>query len=187
MTLPSGMNKTTVEQGGKKTRKSKAVQESPLPAAQNVKTKATEVPPPAVQGEKKTPKPKAAKESPRPEHFSTLGLDTFGKRLDWIRRVEGLTKNQLGERLQGNQSYLSQMLHDKRNPSRTMINKIADTFDLNSEWLATGAGEPKRPPQYPPEFSRAIEKANEKYLRCTTEEERYNWLAHFYRHVVEGK
>ena len=87
MTLPSGMNKTTVEQGGKKTRKSKKATGIP-PAAVQVEKKKTakETLPADVPGEKKTPKSKVVKESPRPEHFSTLGR-THSANV-WIGYVE---------------------------------------------------------------------------------------------------
>jgi len=62
-------------------------------------------------------------------------MEKFGEKLSILRKRHGYTLRQLGEILEVNHSFVSQLELGKRLPNALMILKIADTFGVSTDAL----------------------------------------------------
>lgn len=62
-------------------------------------------------------------------------MKNFGKKLRALRQRDGYTLRQLGELLEIDHSFVSQLEMGKRIPNAAMILKIADTFGVSTDLL----------------------------------------------------
>lgn len=65
-------------------------------------------------------------------------------RFAMVIKESGLKKGEFANKLKINRDYLSQILSGKGNPSDRLLEDIANTFDINFEWLKNGTGEMKK-------------------------------------------
>ena len=63
-------------------------------------------------------------------------------RINEIVKVSKLTKTDFAKRLGISQPYLSQICAGQKTPSDRTISDICREFNVNREWLETGAGKP---------------------------------------------
>ena len=68
-------------------------------------------------------------------------MDTIGNRLRAVRKEFGFGQNEFGERLGVNQNALSQYENGNRKLPDEIMQKLAEIFDVNINWLLTGKGE----------------------------------------------
>jgi transcriptional regulator with XRE-family HTH domain len=69
-------------------------------------------------------------------------METFGKRLRWIRNHRDITQSQLANRLNISRSHIANIESDKKQPSDIIISAICNEFDVNEAWIRSGEGEP---------------------------------------------
>jgi transcriptional regulator with XRE-family HTH domain len=68
---------------------------------------------------------------------------TFGKRLRWLREFKELTLREFADRVAADPGYLSKLETGKaNNASRRFLTRVVVAFRVNSEWLASGSGDP---------------------------------------------
>lgn len=68
-------------------------------------------------------------------------MNTIGDRLNIILKETNCKKVEFASRLQIDQSYVTQLVKGRRNPSNRLISDICREFHVNGEWLRNGAGE----------------------------------------------
>ena len=67
--------------------------------------------------------------------------DTIGNRIGKIIESEGIKKVRFAEKLKIDQSYVTQLVNGKRNPSDRTIADICREFNVSEVWLRTGEGQ----------------------------------------------
>ncbi len=67
--------------------------------------------------------------------------NTIGKRIGLLLGAVGIKKVQFAQRLNIDQSYVSQLVSGKRNPSDRTVADICREFHVSELWLRTGQGE----------------------------------------------
>lgn len=67
--------------------------------------------------------------------------ETIGARIEKIIFEKGIKKIRAAELLNIDQSYVTQLVNGKRNPSDRTIADICRVFNVNETWLRTGEGE----------------------------------------------
>ena len=65
---------------------------------------------------------------------------TLGERIREVRKSLKMTMDQFGERIGGTKSTISNIENGNRNATEHMIKSICREFEVNEEWLRTGAG-----------------------------------------------
>lgn len=65
----------------------------------------------------------------------------IGKRIKEVRKSEGLTQTEFGEKIGVKGNTITGYENGTRNPSDSIINYICLLFDVNQTWLRTGEGE----------------------------------------------
>ena len=69
--------------------------------------------------------------------------NTFGKRLRWLREFRKMTLREFADRAGADPGYLSKLETGKaKNASRRFLARVVVAFRVNSDWLASGNGEP---------------------------------------------
>lgn len=68
-------------------------------------------------------------------------MKTIGSRIARIIEANGLKKVQFASDLNIDQSYVTQLVADRRVPSVRLIESICSTYSINRKWLETGEGE----------------------------------------------
>lgn len=68
-------------------------------------------------------------------------LNSIGKRIGELIESLGIKKVRFAEQIKIDQSYVSQLINGKRNPSNRIVADICREFNVNEEWLRTGSGE----------------------------------------------
>lgn len=68
-------------------------------------------------------------------------LNNIGKRIGKLIESLDIKKVRFAERIKIDQSYVSQLINGRRNPSNRIIADICREFGVNEEWLRTGNGE----------------------------------------------
>lgn len=76
-----------------------------------------------------------------------------GERLKSLRESEGLTQQELADRLQITRSALSLYETNKREPDNETIRKFADFFEVTTDYLLGRVDEPCRTRNLPPTIS----------------------------------
>lgn len=66
---------------------------------------------------------------------------TLGERIKKVRKDKDLTQQEFASRIGSTQNALTGYETGRRNPSRSVINNICKTFNINDEWLRNGIGE----------------------------------------------
>lgn len=70
-------------------------------------------------------------------------INDFGQRLQYVMDQEKMNQNEVAEGIGVSRSRISDWLNAKvTDPRRGTLQKLADFFGCNIEWLATGKGEP---------------------------------------------
>ncbi len=64
----------------------------------------------------------------------------FGKRIEYLRRQQHITQEELSFRCNINKNYLSDIERGKRNPTLLVIHKIANGLGISLEELFKGLG-----------------------------------------------
>ncbi len=67
--------------------------------------------------------------------------DEIGYRIGVLIEALGIKKVRFAERINIDQSYVTQLTNGKRNPSDRTISDICREFNVREEWLRTGTGE----------------------------------------------
>lgn len=67
--------------------------------------------------------------------------NNIGKRIGTVIEVLGIKKVQFAERIKVDQSFISQLVSGKRNPSDRTVADICREFNVDENWLRTGEGE----------------------------------------------
>lgn len=67
--------------------------------------------------------------------------DEIGYRIGALIEALGIKKVRFAERINIDQSYVTQLTSGKRNPSDRTISDICREFNVREEWLRTGTGE----------------------------------------------
>ncbi len=65
---------------------------------------------------------------------------TLGERIREVRKSLKITMDQFGERIGVTKSTISNIENGNRNATEHMIKSICREFEVNEEWLRTGAG-----------------------------------------------
>jgi transcriptional regulator with XRE-family HTH domain len=78
--------------------------------------------------------------------LEVMPMSRFSDMLLYLRRREGLSQAELGEKLGIAKSTVSMYERDERKPSFEMLEAIADFFNINMDTLAGNAAKPA-PPQ----------------------------------------
>lgn len=65
----------------------------------------------------------------------------IGKRIGAVIEALGIKKVQFAERIKVDQSFISQLVSGKRNPSDRTVADICREFNVDESWLRTGEGE----------------------------------------------
>ena len=65
----------------------------------------------------------------------------IGKRIGAVIEALGIKKVQFAERIKVDQSFISQLVSGKRNPSDRTVADICREFNVDENWLRTGEGE----------------------------------------------
>lgn len=68
-------------------------------------------------------------------------MDNIGRRIGTIIESLDIKKVQFADRIKVDQSYISQLVSGKRNPSDRTIADICREFNVSEVWLRTGEGE----------------------------------------------
>ena len=68
-------------------------------------------------------------------------LESIGERIGRVIESAGLKKVRFAEKLKIDQSYVTQLVNGKRNPSDRTISDICREFNVSEQWLRTGEGE----------------------------------------------
>ena len=68
---------------------------------------------------------------------------TPGERVNAVRRSKEMTMEQFGEQIGVQKSAISKIEKDKVNLSEQTIKSICREFNVNEDWLRTGAGGPE--------------------------------------------
>lgn len=82
--------------------------------------------------------------------------ETTGQRIAFLIEELGIKKVQFAETVGVHQTYVSQMVTDKKIPSNRIIKDICEAYNVSDRWLRTGEGEMFNPEsdrandQYPP-------------------------------------
>lgn len=66
---------------------------------------------------------------------------TIGSRIGEVIQALGIKKVRFAEQIKVDQSYITQLVNEKRNPSDRTIADICREFHVNEDWLRTGEGE----------------------------------------------
>lgn len=66
---------------------------------------------------------------------------SLGERIKKVRKESNLTQQKFAELVGSTQNALTGYETGRRNPSRSLINNICKTFNVNENWLRTGEGE----------------------------------------------
>lgn len=69
-------------------------------------------------------------------------MDTIGTRIREIRKIEKLTLEAFGQRIQVSNAAVSSLESGRNNPSNQTIHMICSEFGVNEIWLRSGDGEP---------------------------------------------
>lgn len=67
--------------------------------------------------------------------------ETIGMRIGEVIKALGIKKVRFAEQIKVDQSYITQLVNGKRNPSDRTIADICREFHVNEDWLRTGEGE----------------------------------------------
>ena len=67
--------------------------------------------------------------------------NNIGKRIGTVIEVLGIKRVQFAERIKVDQSFISQLVSGKRNPSDRTVADICREFNVDENWLRTGEGE----------------------------------------------
>lgn len=67
--------------------------------------------------------------------------DEIGYRIGVLIEALGIKKVRFAERINIDQSYVTQLTNGKRNPSDRTISDICREFNVREEWLRNGSGE----------------------------------------------
>ena len=67
--------------------------------------------------------------------------DEIGYRIGALIEAHGMKKVRFAERINIDQSYVTQLTSGKRNPSDRTISDICREFNVREEWLRNGSGE----------------------------------------------
>lgn len=62
-------------------------------------------------------------------------------RIKEVRKAAGLSQAEMAKRLSLSRNFVSLLENGERMPSDRTLNDICETFNVNEEWLRTGAGE----------------------------------------------
>lgn len=82
--------------------------------------------------------------------------ETIGQRISFLIEERGIKKVQFAETIGVHQTYVSQMVTDKKVPSDRIIKDICEAYNVSDRWLRTGEGEmflPKPESSLPAELS----------------------------------
>lgn len=70
--------------------------------------------------------------------------ETIGDRILLVIEVNNLKKVEFARVLNINQSYVTQLIKGRNQPSDRLIEDICQKYNINEEWLKTGEGEMRR-------------------------------------------
>ncbi len=105
-------------------------------------------------------------------------LNTFGKRLKYIRKTKGLTQRELANAIGLDQSAISHFERDKKKPDMDTLKTIADMLNISIDFLLTRTNDPVT---YSRNQTDLIKKVNNNpYI--TAEE-----LTKNYRFIIDGR
>ena len=68
---------------------------------------------------------------------------TQGERVKSVRKANKMSMEQFGEKLGVTKTAISYIENDKRNLTEQMLKSICREFNVNEDWLRTGAGSPE--------------------------------------------
>lgn len=68
---------------------------------------------------------------------------TQGERVKSVRKANKMSMEQFGEKLGVTKTAISYVENDKRNLTEQMLKSICREFNVNEDWLRTGAGGPE--------------------------------------------
>lgn len=68
-------------------------------------------------------------------------FETIGQRIAFVVDKSNLKKVQFADRIGVHQTYVSQMVADKKIPSDRVIKDICEAFNVSEHWLRTGEGD----------------------------------------------
>ena len=82
--------------------------------------------------------------------------ENIGDRIGRILQEKGIKKIKAAELLNIDQSYVTQLVNCKRNPSDRTVSDICRVFNVNEHWLRTGEGEMFNPVDPDEEFAKLM-------------------------------
>lgn len=78
--------------------------------------------------------------------FFVVSEDNPANRLKLFRKRKGLTQSHLSSALGRSQSFIGQIESGRSLPSRDLLERLRNRYELNPDWLLTGEGEMLSPP-----------------------------------------
>lgn len=66
---------------------------------------------------------------------------TIGLRVECLLKELKLTQQEFADAININQSYVSQIIHNRAEPSKKVYESIVKTFHVSRSWLESGGGE----------------------------------------------
>ena len=69
-------------------------------------------------------------------------MNSIGEKIKFIRQDKGLTQAQFGESIGLTKQAVSNVENNLSNPSLDFISKLIVNYNINSNWLIAGEGEP---------------------------------------------
>ena len=93
-------------------------------------------------------------------------FETIGQRIARVLDKSGLKKVHFADRIGVHQTYVSQIVADKKVPSERVIKDICEAFNVNHHWLETGEGDMFLPK---PESSLPAELTDDPVIRAILE------------------
>lgn len=80
------------------------------------------------------------KESRKKVRISELDFKNIGDRIVFIRMMHGKTVEEFSQNLGISKGNLSDLENNKNKPSYDVLARIAENFDINSDWILSGTG-----------------------------------------------
>ena len=77
------------------------------------------------------------------EEKAPTDVEGIGERVKTIRKRYGLTQTEFAQRMAFSRSQVGVVEKGRSNPSMEFLQKVAEVYEVNYDWLMTGVGEIK--------------------------------------------
>jgi len=88
-------------------------------------------------------------------------MDSIGARVRYLREAQGWTQDRLAQEAGVSKSFVSEMEHDRRNPSAEKLLEIASVLGASLDFIMKGAGATEEGPPTPVTIPRELAEAAE--------------------------